>query len=422
MFGRHSKDHKAVDNAVQHWGWWLLGIFLVAMLIRCYAVTFYPAQPVADAADYHALATRLVQGQGYVNEMGAPTAWRPPGYPFFLAGIYKIFGLSIRAATLLQAGLGALTVVLLMIFGKMVLGERQAIAGGVLAALYPGLFWLPRVLLSEGLSLLLVLAALIAVAKLMRTNQLWWAALCGILLGLGTLVRAANLLVAVALLLGFMLFAWKCGWRWQRIVMSVLLIAGATSAVLLPWTARNYRLFHRPLLATQDGMTLYSSYWPPQRGGKLIFGNLAGDDDPIWVAAKQAGDEAMVSKQMQAITFERLRQHPGYFFRLLPSKFLSLMVPYDWEWFPHAAGSSRSLNPVYVLILLAAILGLFLPQGRTQQSWLLWVLPLFVFVQTLLFYGSPRFRLPAETSAILWASVGLVWIWDYLIRARGREI
>jgi len=44
----------------------------------------------------------------------------------------------------------------------------------------------------------------------------------------------------------------------------------------------------------------------------------------------------------------------------------------------------------------------------------LWVVPVLVLVQTIVFYGSPRFRLPAEPIAILYASVGLVHAWGFL--------
>jgi 4-amino-4-deoxy-L-arabinose transferase-like glycosyltransferase len=404
------------DNVeVRRWGWVLLAVFVLALLVRCYAVMSHPSEPINDAADYHGLATRLAAGQGYVNEVGRPTAWRPPGYPFFLAGVYAVFGVSLKAATITQAVVGALTTVLLVIFGTTIAGRREALVGGILAAIYPGFFWLPRVLLSENLSLFLVLAALVAGAKLMRTGRLWWAVPCGLLIGLSALVRGANLLLAFAFLIGLLLFALKHRWQWQRSVILMVLICSAICVVLLPWTARNYQLFHRPvLIATQDGITLYSSYWPPQRGGKLIWGNLAGHEDPVVAAALRAGDELAVSNRLRTATVERLRQQPGHFFRVLPPKLLSLMAPFDWEWFPHSPGTSRSPNAIYVLLLIPAILGcLLLWRRRAQQQWLLWVLPLVALVQAVFFYGSPRFRLPAETSLILWAAVALTWASDF---------
>lgn len=404
------------------WPWWLLALFLLALVVRCWAVTFYPAEQVNDAADYHRLAADLSRGLGYVNEAGGPTAWRPPGYPAFLAIIYSGFGVSVRAATLTQAVLGGLTVLLLAAFGALIIGRREALVATMLAAVYPSLFWLPRVLLSENLSLPLTLAALCAAAMLLRTEHLRWACACGVLLGLCALVRGANLVVAAVLLAGMVLVAWKRGRRWRQLAAASALVCAGVALVLLPWTARNYRVFHQLVpVATQDGMGLYASYWPPMRDGKVIWGNLPGNEDPAWAAATRAGDEATASKYLQSVTLERLREHPGHFFRVLPPKLLSLAAPFDWEWFPHAPGSTRSLNPVYALMLIPAMLGLLILRRRpVPHGWLLWVLPLTVLMQAVVFYGSPRFRLPAETSGILWAAVALVSAWDWFGR-RGRS-
>ena len=113
----------------RRWRWLMLALFLLALVVRLYAVTAYGvAEPTADAADYHRLATGLARGAGYVSEAGVPTAWRPPGYPFFLACVYAVSGPSVRAATFVQAGLGALTVLLLAWFGGALAGRRVTTA------------------------------------------------------------------------------------------------------------------------------------------------------------------------------------------------------------------------------------------------------------------------------------------------------
>jgi len=395
-------------------GWWLPALFLLALAVRCVAVTLYPAVPANDAADYHRLAADLSRGLGYVNVEGGPTAWRPPGYPAFLAGVYSVFGMSVTAATLVQAALGGLTVVLLAVFGALVVGRREGLAAGLLAAVYPGLFWVPRVLMSENLSLPLTLGVLCAAAMLLRTGRLRWAGACGLLLGVSALVRGANLQLVPLLLAGMAFFAWRRRQDWRRLAAASALVCALVALTLLPWTLRNYGVFQRFVpVATQGGMTLYSSYWPPVKDGKRIWGNLQTDEDPEWVAAKRLGDEAAASQYLEGLTFKRLRANPSYFFALIPPKMLSLAVPLDWELFPHAAGASRSLNPVYALTCLVAVVGLLmLRRRRAPHAWLLWVLPVSVLVQTVTFYGSPRFRLPAETSAILWASVALILAWE----------
>jgi hypothetical protein len=93
---------------------------------------------------------------------------------------------------------------------------------------------------------------------------------------------------------------------------------------------------------------------------------------------------------------------------------ISLLAPLDWEVFPHAPGTTRSLNVGYILILLPALLGfVVMLHRRVRHQWLLWIIPGTVLLQSIVFYGSPRFRLPAELIALLPAAVGLVVIWEF---------
>ena len=411
--GQGGLADKREAGAARRRRWLLLAaLFLLAFLLRLYAAAAYAAEPSADAADYQRLAEGLAAGRGYVSEDGLPTAWRPPGYPAFLACVYAVAGPSVHAATVVQAALGGFTVLLLAALGGVVAGRREGLLAGLLAALYPGFFWLPRLLLSENLALFLLLAALCAAAALARAWRPWCALGMGLLLGVGTLVRGPNILFTFVLLLWL---GGHFGWRrWRHALMAVALACAGFLAVLLPWTVRNYQVFHRPVLvATQDGMGLYASFWPPQKGGRPVWGALPGGEDPAVAEAQRAGDEVAVARRLQQIALERLREHPGHFFSVIPSKLLSLAAPFDWETFPHAPGESRSPNPIYVLVLIPAMLGLLAlrRRGAPLRS-LLWVAPAAVLVQALITYGSPRFRLPGETSALVWAAAALVWVWD----------
>lgn len=57
-----------------------------------------------DSESYVLIGTNLAQGHGYVFERGArPTAWRGPGYPVMLAGIFKLTHNSYEAVRFVQA-------------------------------------------------------------------------------------------------------------------------------------------------------------------------------------------------------------------------------------------------------------------------------------------------------------------------------
>ena len=316
-----------MTNRPKHLNLYLIGLLLLAVAFRLYGVLSHPAVTSGDAPDYHRLATGLVEGRGYVNAAGTPTAWRPPGYPVFLAGIYKIVGISVRRATIVQAILGGLTVLVLMALGAMILGWHRALIAGAIAAVYPAFIWLPRLLMSENLSLFLLLLSLVAVTLYLRTSQVAWMIVFGVLCALNTLVRGANLLLPVVVACGLLIIwlrnrgAATEGRPYKNSplrfggVAPLLAMTVAFVVTLLPWTMRNYRAFHHVIpIATQDGLTLYGSYWPPQRNGRLIWGTLPRHEDPAIRAAEQTGDEVSASAYLNQLTRQRLRENPGFFF------------------------------------------------------------------------------------------------------------
>jgi hypothetical protein len=220
------------------------------------------------------------------------------------------------------------------------------------------------------------------------------------------------------LLLGAILLnKWRVDGR-ANAFKCVLLAALAMALIMAPWAVRNYAVFHRLApLATQDGIGLYASYWPPKNGSKLIWGNLPGIEDPVVAAAAKSGNEVAVSEYLKRETINRLKAEPLYFFRLWPSKLISLLAPFDWEIFPHSAGASRSFNWGYVFILLPAAFGaLIIVRNPAPQTWALLSLPASVLIQSLIFYGSPRFRLIAEPIALIAAAKGTLEIFGYVNR------
>ena len=59
-----------------------------------------------DAYEYNQIALSLLQGHGFAFGPGQPTAFRPFGYPVFLAAIYATLGPSTTWVHWVQALLG----------------------------------------------------------------------------------------------------------------------------------------------------------------------------------------------------------------------------------------------------------------------------------------------------------------------------
>src|ERR671934_2562469 len=76
---------------------WLAAAALVALalVVRIAYVDATPGYTARhDARDYDVHARSIAEGHGFSEKIayGRPTAFRPPGYPYFLGGVYRVFG------------------------------------------------------------------------------------------------------------------------------------------------------------------------------------------------------------------------------------------------------------------------------------------------------------------------------------------
>jgi 4-amino-4-deoxy-L-arabinose transferase-like glycosyltransferase len=394
----------------------LVTIFALSLTLRALAVAFYHEAPFSDPADYHRLAENVVRGDGYSYEPGKLSAFRACGYPLFLAAIYCVSGVNWYTAEYVQAILGGGTVLLVTALAWLVVGRHEALLSGYIAAVYPGFVWLPRLLLSENLSLFLQLAALCVVVLVLRQPRATRALVLGILLGLNLLTRGGSVFLVAVIICG--MAATSDGRLLGRKGLTLAAIAmTAAAATLAPWVVRNYSVFHHVVpIATEDGITIYISYWPVREGGKAIWGNVPGKEDPVVAEAYLMGNEVLMSGHLRGVALGRLREHPSHAFQLIPVKLLNLAVPFDWEIIPHVEGWSRSINYGYLVSIIPALLGAWAVWWRqTPHRWVLWAPLVSAVLLAMVFYGSPRFRLPAEPALVILASTGLCFIRDKIV-------
>jgi hypothetical protein len=82
-----------------------------------------------DARDYDVHALSIAEGHGFSKEIAydRPTAFRPPGYPYFLGAVYRVFGVERatnarrwRVARIAQAFVGTALVALVGVVASAV--------------------------------------------------------------------------------------------------------------------------------------------------------------------------------------------------------------------------------------------------------------------------------------------------------------
>jgi len=181
---------------------------------------------------YHALATSLARGESF------QTTDVPWGYAYYAALFYWLFNDRIWVPLVVQATLNALVPWMLYRLVAPLAGRRVA----ALSALVTGVFSFNTIYSStqssDTVCTVLLLAALIFLARGIRESSLWPFAISGMLFGLVPQFRP-NLVMLPGVIVA------ACLW-WQprttRTVVQVSLFALLVVALQLPWIVRNYRL------------------------------------------------------------------------------------------------------------------------------------------------------------------------------------
>lgn len=200
-----------------------------------------------DAADYFSYAYNLSHfgvysiSRNWDKDPAAPAptpdSYRPPGYPLFLSllGTPERSDAYLHRVSLVQAGLGVLSVWLLYLVAAALLGRNWALAPAFLAAaMSPHLAVISTHVLSESLFYFLLLAALTTSLKAAISGNRWVCVVAGVLWGLCSLVRPTTQLLPPLVVL--MVFALP-RLRQYRLTASLGLIF--FFATLAPWLIRN---------------------------------------------------------------------------------------------------------------------------------------------------------------------------------------
>ncbi|MBV9868318.1 MAG: glycosyltransferase family 39 protein [Abitibacteriaceae bacterium] len=431
---------------------WLL---LVAFLIRFSAVLALrdihagPGDEMgADGIEFNMLALQVAHGLGYTwghsptispHSVGHPTAFRAPGFPLFLAIIYAIAGENYVLAYLSFCLLGTLSCLLTYLLARELFSARQALLSTTLAVVYlPGVYN-ATVFASENLFIPCMALGLWFFIRYLKKPSSKLLILCGLTLGWGTLTRPFTLLL-LPILLGLLTLhqrrqqtkimphsaahpALKIGAPARSSKGSVLaagiLFTVSFLMVVLPWTARNYAVYHKlALVATNGGSTFYGANNTrvlkelPHLGSWISTTELPGRS-----AIVATPDEVAHDKMEWKLGFAWVRQNLASMPLLCFYKFLRLWLP-DVE-----SGNKKYvfLQVVgYTPFLLLYIVG-FIHCWRhrrycTMPWWAVHSTLLATVLMALIFWGSPRFRDANMPILLLYATIG----WEAL-RARRRS-
>jgi len=362
------------------------------------------------------IAVSLATGHGFASPFRVntgPTAWTTPVYPGILAAIFRIFGTYTFSAFLAACAVNILATALACIpifyAGKRMGGLAFGAGAAWLWAVFPNAIEIPSTSMWDA-SLAALLAAIILWATLAlaerneaRARAIPWDWIAyGLLWGLAVMTTA-TLIGLLPFLLGWIAYRrWKNGLPW---VKKSALAVGLLALCCLPWTVRNYEIFHAFVPARSIlGLQLWVGNNPQAKAVWL------GTQHPIHDSAERAqyvamGEIAyMQQKERDAVRY--MLQHPAREAYLTWKRFLEF-----WSGgTPAPIGDllrSRSAWFDFVLLFnlitaigaLAGIIALF-----RRRSVYLFPLAVFPVVFPWAYYLTvvmPRYSLPIEPAVML---------------------
>ena len=365
--------------------------------------------PRSDAQQYQEIAHNLATGRGFdmfFPQLALhPTAFRPPLYPALLAIVDALTGSSLVAGRLLSVALGLGVVALTMRFGRDVASRRAGVIAGVVVALYPPLLANDTVLLTEPLSLLIMLAMLLT---LHRRRALLGAVLCGLLVLARPSAQGVVVVVAAWVL-------WQTGWK------RALSFVAVVGLVIAPWVVRNWIQLGSPVLVTSNGFNLAAMYSPAARAhGSFVDPVYDPSFDDLRLAQF---DEVGWQSDLQRIALRSIRTHPSQVPKVLARNAAAIFELRPSFNRSAEAEDGRNLDfrtwtlPLFYAVTIVGVVGV--AQRWREPTVLLLVLVAGCFtVTSLLLVAPPRLRAPFDLMCAIGCGLAVDLWFDRRRRAR----
>ena len=359
------------DNVLRRCFQSTLGMVLVALAIRFIVMGFLYDEQLDPARDHWPfgyevgrLARSIATGHGFSSplfEETGPSAWMTPVYPYFVAGVFRVFGIYTKASAFVllssQALISALTCIPVFFVANKLFGRAVARWSGWAWVLFPYAVYFPEERIwGTWLSTLQMSVLFLITLYLEKSDRLWHWIGFGLLWAFSALTDPI-VLSAWPFLAGwaaYCLYRQKRRWMLPLAVSALALIVGVS-----PWFVRNYVTFGR-FIPFRDGLGLElaigntedSYHWRPRDVGPW-------HNDAEWQAFKDLGELGYMEKEKK-LALDYIRSHPRWFVVETGRRFIYIWTGY-WS-FSKQYLAEEPLDPPNVffctLLTVLALVGL----------------------------------------------------------------
>jgi 4-amino-4-deoxy-L-arabinose transferase-like glycosyltransferase len=380
-----------------------------------------PDGSINDTTFYQFTAASLANDGGYTGPDFQPTAGWPPGFPFVMSLLYRVFGERLSLALALNVLLATATAVLIYLIAAHIMGRREALVAGALFAILPGPLFMTGLYLSETTFMFILVGFLALVVFL--PDRRWTAIALGVALGLAALTRGEGLLMPIIPLA----FWWGSLDR-REWLQRVALLVVAMALTIAPWTVRNMVVMDGFIpVGNNPSGTLWSGHNPDANGWIV---NPRTRPDRV---GGKAPNETERARQLRSEAISWALRNPHKELGLVPRRLLMLNQGsagsiggwlnagprYQWQLGTSSIlvftvlGDALGYFLLFVTLASAAVLG-------PRRLWrlhpgmraVLAYLALCLINYGVVYYGQWRYRIPMEPFMILIAAPLLVRVWE----------
>lgn len=356
-------------------------------------------EPAGDESSWVALGVHgLAELKHPLNPFSKHIIFYPPGYPYFIAIFYWLFG-SLDVVKWVQAVFGASLVPAVGLMGARAFSPRVGLLAALVTAFYPELVWFSVHFWSETLFMACLLWALERALAADEGGLMAPAIAGGVLCGLATLTRETALPVAP---LAALWLAWPRRAAAARARGAAFLLAAVLT--IAPWTARNWIVFH--------------AFVPVSTFGPLNLwqGNAGLDRDELYRQSDAVAGPIAQYRLAWARATEAIRaRQPAWIFEKLWAELPAFFEPWseaqsfveDGVYGPVGRSARRAIRALlvapYVAFVLLGVPALALFPWTRPRALLGLFFAYYVAIHVVA-YGAHRFHLPLLPILLIWAA------------------
>ncbi len=211
---------------------------------------------LSDSYAYNLLGVNIAQHGYYTPNGGEPGLMRAPGYPAYLAAVYKFFGVKPSIALFLQIILSGLIPIFLYMNAELLFSNKVARIAAVISIFEPVSIIYANILLSETIFVIFLLLSTYFFIKSMKHKNTRALFMSAVTAGIGAYFRPVILYLPFAYAFIYITVSWLPFKDRIKYAVGIIFITGLS---VLPWITRNYIIDRYKGFCSIQDINLY--YW-----------------------------------------------------------------------------------------------------------------------------------------------------------------